>query len=308
MKKQLLFLALVAGSILTTNAQTVSFETSEGFTAGPIANQNGWTLAGATMVGANAVVSNTDGSVGTNSLRVNGSNTQSTTLIGVYSPLYAYTDDAVTVSFDLKVDAFASTNSDVYVDVLDQDGTSLYVTSRMIFDYQGTVRVATGFNTAGTALEYEVLAPFVANTWVNIRIDFNFTDGTIVYYRNNAVVYEGEIYNGEQADRIAFRYDNYASGFSVDNFRITTTALSVKDNTLASLSVYPNPSNGIVNISNANNLIIDSVSITDLNGRTVKQFSNNVTDQINISDLSTGMYLMNISTDQGSVTKKIVKK
>ena len=50
-------------------------------------------------------------------------------------------------------------------------------------------------------------------------------------------------------------------------------------------------------------------SITDLNGRTVQsvKFNNVNTAQVNISGLSAGMYLMNIASDHGNVTKKIIK-
>jgi hypothetical protein len=57
------------------------------------------------------------------------------------------------------------------------------------------------------------------------------------------------------------------------------------------------------------NVLVNAISITDLNGRVVKQ--NSFTDvtnvQVNISDLSSGVYMMNITTDKGSVTKKIIK-
>ena len=53
----------------------------------------------------------------------------------------------------------------------------------------------------------------------------------------------------------------------------------------------------------------NSISITDLNGRVVKQ--NSFTDvtnvQVNVSDLASGVYMMNITSDKGSVTKKIIK-
>jgi len=49
--------------------------------------------------------------------------------------------------------------------------------------------------------------------------------------------------------------------------------------------------------------------MTDLNGRVVKQNSySNVSEvQVNISDLASGVYMMNIKSDKGSVTKKIIK-
>ncbi len=73
-------------------------------------------------------------------------------------------------------------------------------------------------------------------------------------------------------------------------------------------SVYPNPANDVVNISNSTSAIISNVEMTDLNGRVVKNVTLNATEgQINISDLSTGVYMMNVSSDQGTSTKKIIK-
>ena len=46
--------------------------------------------------------------------------------------------------------------------------------------------------------------------------------------------------------------------------------------------------------------------VTDINGRTVKTVSGNVS-QINVSDLNAGVYFMNIETNEGTAVKKIVK-
>ncbi len=72
-------------------------------------------------------------------------------------------------------------------------------------------------------------------------------------------------------------------------------------------AVYPNPANSVVNVASSKN-VISNVSLVDVNGRTVKNASvdgNNA--QINISDLASGVYMMTISSDKGSVTKKVVK-
>jgi len=86
-------------------------------------------------------------------------------------------------------------------------------------------------------------------------------------------------------------------------------SLAVDSFSASTFSVYPNPSNDFVNISNDSNYLLNSVDVMDLNGRTVKSVKLNgeTSAQINISDLSAGVYMMNISSDQGSVTKKIVK-
>ena len=94
----------------------------------------------------------------------------------------------------------------------------------------------------------------------------------------------------------------------VDNFSVTQT-LSVEDFLNSNFSVSPNPAKDLITITNSDNISVNSISITDLNGRTVKQntYSNETNVQVNISDLSSGVYMMNITSDKGSVTKKIIK-
>ena len=75
------------------------------------------------------------------------------------------------------------------------------------------------------------------------------------------------------------------------------------------LNVFPNPVSDIVNITSpeAN---IEAVTITDLNGRTVKSINfNNVEETtVDASDLASGIYLMNITANGTVATQKIVKK
>lgn len=86
--------------------------------------------------------------------------------------------------------------------------------------------------------------------------------------------------------------------------------LSTSDFTASKFSVYPNPANDIVTISNDANFAINAVTVSDLNGRTVKSVKLNgeSSAQVNVSDLAAGIYMMDISSDQGTATKKIVKK
>jgi hypothetical protein len=109
---------------------------------------------------------------------------------------------------------------------------------------------------------------------------------------------------------IAFRHHDVTDMFSlhIDDVEVQGTA-SV-DNALAgSFSVYPNPVKDALNISNSIGAEINSVTITDINGRIVKQVTaNGVESQINIADLNAGVYFVNINSNQGSLTKKIVKQ
>jgi hypothetical protein len=94
----------------------------------------------------------------------------------------------------------------------------------------------------------------------------------------------------------------------VDTFAVSQV-LSTSEFLDSKFSVSPNPANDFISVTNSDNILVSGISITDLNGRVVKQNSyTNVSDiQVNVSDLASGMYMMNITSDKGSVTKKIVK-
>lgn len=90
----------------------------------------------------------------------------------------------------------------------------------------------------------------------------------------------------------------------------TDTLLAVDEvATITQFSVYPNPTKGLIDISNDTDASISSVELSDLNGRVVKTISLGENDtQVNVSDLSQGIYLMKIVSDKGIVTKKVIKE
>lgn len=112
--------------------------------------------------------------------------------------------------------------------------------------------------------------------------------------------------------RIVFRHYNITDQFVIVLDDVTVTAgnvAGVNDMLASQLSVYPNPVNNVVNIANAENILVNGVEIVDLNGRTIKssKFNGVANAEINVSDLASGVYMMNISSDKGTTTKKIVK-
>lgn len=121
--------------------------------------------------------------------------------------------------------------------------------------------------------------------------------------------YNLDAYQGQNVYIAIQCISNDAFAFLVDDFKVTATTLSTTDFVAKNFSVYPNPSTGIVNLASKNNAAIEAIQLTDLNGRVVKNLTaNGVTDmQINISDLTSGVYFLNIQTDAGSGTTKIVK-
>ena len=88
-----------------------------------------------------------------------------------------------------------------------------------------------------------------------------------------------------------------------ENFNILTV------NELKELDfvIYPNPTNDILNISNENDILINSIKVYDLLGRLVLEEKDNF-NQLNISKLNSGVLFVKIKTTEGVVTKKIIKE
>lgn len=94
--------------------------------------------------------------------------------------------------------------------------------------------------------------------------------------------------------------------YAIDNFSITINqVLGVKQNTISGLNMYPNPvSNGTLHIT-SNSSEAKSVSVFDLLGKQVlnAKTSNNA---VNVSSLTSGSYIVKITEDGKTDTKKLI--
>ena len=91
----------------------------------------------------------------------------------------------------------------------------------------------------------------------------------------------------------------------IDSLSVTS-ALSNDSFSVSNFDIYPNPTSNVLNISNTNNIEINNISVSDLNGRVIKNV-NGVTS-INVSDLNAGVYFVTIETTEGKSTKKFIKE
>jgi hypothetical protein len=72
--------------------------------------------------------------------------------------------------------------------------------------------------------------------------------------------------------------------------------------------IYPNPTNGIINLDIDGRIINPAISITDLSGKEVYKERINITGQrsIDISFLKKGFYIVRVKDDKSFTSKKIV--
>ncbi|MFD2824044.1 T9SS type A sorting domain-containing protein [Lacinutrix iliipiscaria] len=82
--------------------------------------------------------------------------------------------------------------------------------------------------------------------------------------------------------------------------------LSVEDYSLSnSISIYPNPTSDIVNIDVSNAISVRSLELYNIIGKQV--LKNNGASTLDLSQLNSGVYMLKVVTDSGSLTKKIIR-
>ena len=102
---------------------------------------------------------------------------------------------------------------------------------------------------------------------------------------------------------------NFTALLELD-FTVDNTVLSTENNILnKSFSVYPNPSNNIINISNTN-INVKNVKLIDVTGKAVYNKSNTQsinTQSINVSNFAKGLYILKIESKEANVfSKKVI--
>jgi len=71
------------------------------------------------------------------------------------------------------------------------------------------------------------------------------------------------------------------------------------------INIFPNPANNVIFIENTDNLDFYSISILNIQGQTVREYDVTST-QLDVSDITSGIYFIKFSTSRGEVVKKII--
>lgn len=278
MKRKILLASLFLGTFFAANAQTTIFQ--ENFENN--ATLTGWTLHnvdGLTPNGNYATIFETNAWAVITWNSEPGNKVASTT--SWFNPAGVANRWLITPQInvpannviELKFNAKSGDSDAAY-----QDGYELRVST-------------TGTNVADfTNVIYTT--PSETNTWQNKTFTLSQFAGQNIYiaWRNN---------------------NNDKNLLSIDNVVVTaTTTASTDDFLAAKFTVFPNPVNDVVNVTNNGSVSVSEIAINDINGRTVKtvKFDAVSEAQVSVSDLNSGVYFMNITTNEGVATKKIFKK
>lgn len=286
-------------SLAATAQQTISFETSEGYSVGDLNGQDGWAVTGcgADCFVENQVITSEQASDGTQSLKISQDpdfGTQSGNVFGGFYNLASAVPIAdLVISYDVRANLLGT--SDFRFGAVGGTTFNFIVD----FNFQGNIRVP---NPDGNL---ETIGTWIVDTWYNIRAEITGT--TIVYYINDEQVYASTLLTSGDLTLIRFTNDNYGGDAYLDNLRINDEALSIEKVTTNTISHFYNENAKILKLESVN-LNFSAVEIFSILGqRVLNKTLTNKTENIDLSALNDGIYLAKINIGGNYQTIKFVK-
>ena len=245
---------------------------------------------------------------------------------GGADPIVDYTatsSGSIYASFMLKVTAFDASPVDGYFAVLRTDGGDY--ASRLWISPTSTSTYRIGVSNSSTLTQINSpTTDYGLDEVIFVVLSYDIDNDTVSAWINPtlggsepvAEISEASGSSGNTFSQFLIRQSNATETPSIvmDELRIGTTWTDVTPATLSNdkfsvtdLKIYPNPTSlGYVNLKSRNGSAFD-VSVYDVLGKQVIKSS--VTDgKLDVSSLNTGLYIMKISQEEATVTKKLVIK
>ncbi|WP_299224536.1 endonuclease [uncultured Psychroserpens sp.] len=148
----------------------------------------------------------------------------------------------------------------------------------------------------------DAIGLFKNDVLIDILGDFNSSSN---YAQNTTLVRKPEI------DRPTITFDiNQWNSFpsnNCDDLGTHTQTLSVTTFTLTEVSIYPNPAKDIININLANTQET-KVDIYNVLGKPVFSETINGSQSINVTTLSEGIYIIKLTQNDHTLSKKLIKR
>jgi len=177
-----------------------------------------------------------------------------------------------------------------------------YLTGNYVLHAAVIEKITTNnFSTNGETSFKHVMMKMVPNA---SGTPITFTAGTPVNGQISASLAGTNIEQSTDLEVIVFIQDPVTKEI-MQSFQ-ATNALSLVDNTIQQVNLYPNPANSFFRLSNIETA---DISIVDVMGKTVLTQKNVSTEStINIADLNSGIYFVTINSNDNSQTIKFAKK
>lgn len=149
-------------------------------------------------------------------------------------------------------------------------------------------------------------ADYPNDQWFVVRQDIDLDAATFSVWIDGNVLLTDEPYPGSQLGSIDFFSIDANNSYYVDDVLYNDGFLGASDFDSAVFSVYPNPVQDILNINTA--ATVDAITVYDVLGKVVLQAQpDSVSPSINMSALSSGAYMVQITIGDATKTVKVVK-
>ncbi len=120
---------------------------------------------------------------------------------------------------------------------------------------------------------------------------FEITDTFVYFINTNSTTYK-------------LTFKGYVGGGSTKSkFNVYESTLSINENRISKINIFPNPANSIVTIKSE--LPINKVQVLDMMGKVVFVCSSNSFD---VSQLASGIYVINVQTENQTFQTKLIKE
>ena len=240
-------------------------------------------------------------------------------------PVIDYTPTSagkIYASFMLNVTTLDAAATDGYFAVLRTDSGDY--ASRLWISPTGASTYQIGISNGGTLTQLTTAADFTVGQTVFVVFNYDIDNDTVNAWANPALgvaepaadISEPSTSTANTFSQFMIRQDSTTETplLVMDELRIGTTWESVTPTTLSienvqtsTFNVYPNPvSNGMVTIT-SNTKDAMNVQVFDILGKQVKNetLTNNT---LNVSNLKSGVYIVKITQNNATTTKKLVVK
>ncbi|MEY8848475.1 T9SS type A sorting domain-containing protein [Psychroserpens sp. XS_ASV72] len=207
--------------------------------------------------------------------------------------------DAETVNQNVAIPtASLSTGTHrLYIRVGNTNGTYSLFTHNVI-----SVKTPAFFNTVSiVAAEYFIdIDPGIGNANTIVTSGDDIDEDFVVTTSGSLAMGDHYVYVRVQNS------DGTWSLLEKQHFEIEGT-LSMASEIISEISIYPNPTQNILNFKLPNNTIIESVELIDMNGKRIFHSTEALTT-MDLSNVSNGVYLLQLKTNIGKLSKRIVKQ
>lgn len=174
----------------------------------------------------------------------------------------------------------------------------------------GTVNALYGFKYSSNEKETLLLLNTSDLDFSNVSISnlFSFSgQATMTQYYSNAP-YVSPVFDGHA--NIVSNIANVSNSVAINKFSITVVevpnpSLGIEDNASETIKIYPNPVSNYLSIDSKKNIL--SVELFDIKGAILKNRLING-QSIDMTDLSSGIYVIKVETIEGVTIKKIIKE